>query len=132
MNRRQATLLLALGVSGTLACGDKNGPSGPVAGDLTVSYSSPSVSDGALLLLIQGGPVASVRAAGSQQVASASAGVNLQRVVVTGDLTSGDILRIAVPDVAAVASYAVQVEAAADRTTFSLNDPVSYRATVRR
>jgi len=129
--RARRILLLGLGAIVGAAC-KKETPAGPEAGDLTVSYTGPSQTDGALLLLVQGGPHTSVRAAGGQQVASASAGINITRVVVTGDLVPGDILRLSVPDVAAVASYSVRVEAAADRTTFALADPSSYTTTVRR
>jgi len=124
-------LLVMLGAVAGAACKKEN-TVGPVAGDLTVSYGGPSQTDGALLLLVQGGPLTAVRPTGSSQVASASAGLNVTRVVITGDLVPGEILRLSVPDVAAVASYTVRVEAAADRVTFALTDPTSYTTTVRR
>lgn len=125
-------LLLAAVLTLGAACGSKKpDPVGPVAGDLTVSYAGPSQSDGALLLLVTG-TVTAVKAVGGYQVASASAGATATRVVVTGQLATGDILKLTVPDVAAAASYSVRVEAAADRATFALGDLASYSAMVRR
>lgn len=114
------------------ACGSKKpDPVGPVAGDLIVSYAGPSQTDGALLLLVTGS-VTAVRSTGGYQVASAPAGPTSTRVVVTGQLATGDILKLTVPDVAAVATYSVKVEGAADRSTFALGDLAAYSAQVRR
>lgn len=128
MKRILVAGLLVLGA----ACGSKKpDPVGPVAGDLTVSYAGPSQTDGALLLLVTG-TVTAVKAAGGYQVASAPAGPTSTRVVVTGQLATGDILKLSVPDVAAAATYSVKVEAAADRNTFALGDFSAYSAQVRR
>ncbi len=116
----------------TAACGAKKpDPVGPVSGDLTVSYVGPSQTDGALLLLVSGA-VTAVKAVGSFQVASAAAGPTATRVVISGALATGDILKLSVADVNAVAGYSVRVEAAADRNTFALGDLASYAATVRK
>lgn len=109
-------------------CGKKE-PVGPTAGQLTISYTGPSTSDGAMLLVLTGG-VDAVAGSSGYQVASASAGVNTTRVVVTGSLVPGDLLRISVKDVDA--SYGARLEAVADRNTFALTDPGSYQFTVRK
>lgn len=111
-----------------LACGEKK-VVGPTGGDLTVAYSAASVTDGAILVLITG-VVDAVKPLGNYQVASASVGPAATRVVVTGALVSGDLFKITVKDVSL--TYGAQVEAVADRTTFALNDPGSYAATVRK
>lgn len=126
---RAAALIAAVGLAG---CGsDTPDPLKPVAGDLTVAYSGGTLSDGALLVTVTGS-VTSVTAVSGYQVASAVLGPSTTRVVVTGAIVQGDLFRIRVPDVAAVASVGVTVEAAADRNTFALNDPLIYQVTVRR
>lgn len=126
--------LLGAGLAGlgllSAACGKKPGPSEPVSGTLTVSYVGPSQTDGALLLTISG-KVTSVSASGGYQVASAPAGATATRVVVTGDLVAGDILKLSVPDIS-VSGYTAHVDAAADRSTFALNDVTAYSATIRK
>ena len=131
--RRKIHLAVAAALvvaSGLGACGKKPGPTGPTAGEFTVSFSGGFGNDGALLLLVAG-RVTSIQAVGGYQIASASAGPNATRVVVTGNLVSGNILKLSVPDVAAIASYDVTVEAAADRTSFALADPNLYSTTIR-
>lgn len=125
-------LMLACLLAVSVACGSKKpDPVGPVSGDLTVSYVGPSQTDGALLLLVNGA-VTAVKATGGYQIASAAAGLTATRVVVTGALVTGDILKLTVADVSTVAGYSVTVEAVADRSTFALGDLTSYSATVRK
>lgn len=131
MTRRLMALGLIALVAGT-ACSDKKEPAGPTAGDLTVKLASSSQTDGAVLLLIQGGVVSGITAAGSYQAQSASTGTNSVRVVVTGAITSGDLLTVHVPDLSAAASYTVKLEAVADRNTFVLNDPAAYTISIQK
>jgi hypothetical protein len=128
MIRRAMAGLLLLGAAA--GCGKKDIVQ-PVAGDLTVSYTGPSQTDGALLVVVNG-TVTAVHGVGGYQVASAPAGTTSTRVVITGSLNPGDILRVSVPDVAAVATYSAVVEAAADRNTYSLGDPLAYHANLRK
>lgn len=125
-------LLSAAILVGASACGGKEPPVGPTAGDLTVSYSGSGGNDGALLLLVTGGPVDAVTPLSPYRVESAPAGANATRMIVIGALSPGDILRLRVPDLAAAASYRVQVEAVADRATFALLDPGRYTAAPRK
>jgi hypothetical protein len=118
--------LLALGPVG---CGDQ-GASG--AGELTVSFYQSTGDAGALLLTVSGGPVQDVSAVGSDQVSFASAGANTTRIVVTGTLGTGELLRLRVPDVALVAQYSVRVDQVAHKATFALLDPARYTLTVAR
>jgi hypothetical protein len=125
--RRWQVVIAAL----ALGAGCKKEPAGPEAGVLTVSFSSPTDTDGALLLLVTG-PVTSIQVLGGYQMSQAPAGGNATRVVLTGALISGDILKLSVPDVSTASSYTVAVEAAADRNTFALTDENQYTATVRK
>ena len=113
------------------ACGGEPMGNRPTPGNLTVVLASPGSSDGAVLLLVTGGPVESVSPAGSYQVASAAVGTSTRRVVVTGDIGAGDLIKLRVPDVNST-SYLVQVEQVADRNSFALLDATAYTATVRR
>lgn len=121
---------IGLGVAllGGLACGEKK-VVGPTGGDLTVAYSAANATDGALLVLVTG-VVDAVKPLRGYQVASAPVGPTATRVVVIGALAPGDLFTVAVKDVSL--GYSAQVEAAADRTTFALNDPGGYAATVRK
>jgi hypothetical protein len=125
-------LLLVAAAVGLTACGNKPMPVEPVAGELTLTFSSPVGNDGALLLLVSGGPVTTVTALNGYQAASAPAGTNLTRIVVTGNLVAGDVVKIAIPDTSASAAYSARVEAAANRNTFALSDPLSYTAGLRK
>ncbi len=131
MTRRMA---IGAAVAGLIAaCGGKDTPEPikPVAGDLTVAYSGPGQTDGALLLVITG-VLTEVKAVGPYQVASAPLGPTATRVVVVGTLVAGDILKIRVSDVNAFASYTGRIDEVADRETFALNDPVGYTIGVRK
>ena len=129
---RRSTWLFCALVTTTLGCGGEKKVTGPTGGELTVAYSTALSHEGAMLLLISGGVVENVTPVGGYQVAFASVGANAIRVVVTGNLTAGDVIRIKVPDLSLVSSYSAHVDAAADRTTFGLNEPTLYTATVRK
>jgi hypothetical protein len=87
---------------------------------------------GALLIRITG-PIEDLAPVGNLRVASAAiAGVTATRVVVTGTIGPGDLLRLTIPDLAAFGSYAVMVEQAAAGTDFSLLDPAAFSLTLRR
>jgi hypothetical protein len=114
-----------------LGCGSKKTVVEPVAGNLTVSYTGTGTTDGALLLTVTG-PVTQVTPLGGYRLASASAGTNTMRVVLTGSLASGDVFRLSVPDVSAVSSYTAKIDAVADRSTFALLATSGYTAVVRK
>lgn len=125
MKRLLALMVLAA------ACGDSGqNPSG--AGDLLVSYYAGTADAGAMVLVITGGPVENVSAVGNQAVSFASPYPTTTRVVVIGEATTGDLLRIRVPDVGQAASYTVRVEQVADKTTFALLDPSRHTFSVHR
>ena len=115
------------------ACSGENGGQPPLqAGDLLVSYYQGGPEAGALLLTITGGPVQNVTALGGQQVGFASPFAGTTKVVITGALATGDILRLRVPDVSQSTSYAVRLEQVADKMSFALIDPTPYTFTVHR
>jgi hypothetical protein len=118
-------LLLALAA----ACDDSGEPPSR-AGDLTVSYFQGGPSAGALLLTITGGEVQNVTAANGEQVSFASPSPGTTRVVVIGNLGTGTLLRIRVPDVTLASRYVVATDQVADKVTFSLIDPERHPLTI--
>ena len=125
MRRMLTAALLGL----VAACGDSSNPSG--AGDLFVSYSGTGEA-GAILLTISGGPVETATALQGQQVSSTSPYPNSTKVVVIGEIGNGDLLRIRVPDVAAVTQYNVRADQVADKTSFALIDPSKHTFSVHK
>ena len=118
-------LLVAL-----VGCGGADpGPRGE--GDLLVAYSPGNPDAGAMILVINGGPVLNVAAVGGQQV-SFTGSQSTARVIVVGTLVSGDLLRIRVPDVSLQKTYSVRAEQVADRNTFALIDPSRHTFTIHR
>jgi hypothetical protein len=101
------------------------GSTGPAGGTLEVNFLSPNEDDGAVLFTITGGAVASVDApAGSVHAAQLDA--NTLRVVVTGNLRSGVIARIHIPDVTQASHYSSLINDVAARGTYEGRDPAKY------
>jgi hypothetical protein len=118
---RARLLLLLLGS----VAGCSHEPNGPTAGTLNVSLSSPNGDDGAVLFTVSGGPVDSV-AAGGHQVYSARLDPNTLRVVVIGDLASGDLATIYIADTRLASGYTATVNQVAARATYAQRDAASY------
>ncbi|HEY4321694.1 MAG TPA: hypothetical protein VGM77_11030 [Gemmatimonadales bacterium] len=112
------------------ACSADNHPD-PHAGTLTLRLINGGTNDGALVLVISGGPVAGVTA-GAGYVAVTTADGSGTHLLLTGNIAPGPLAAIAVPDLSQLAAYTVTVEQAADRSTFALLDPIAYRAEVVR
>lgn len=125
-----AVAVAALAVAAT-GCGSDR-PVGPEAGELTVVYAAGSQSAGALLLTVTGGEIQQVESIGGQEVQFASMAGGGVRVVVLGSISTGDLLRIRVPDVARASSYSARLEQVADDATFALIDPAGHVLTIRR
>ena len=120
-----------LALLGIAACGS-DGPVPSEAGDLTVSYYQGGPQAGAILLTITGGPVEQVTAEHGERVAWSSPSPGVTRVVVTGDLSTGTLLKVRVPDVSRSTEYSVVVDQVADRVTFALINPDPHTLTIAR
>lgn len=133
MNRLLGGAALAATVLVGATCGD-DGPSGPVAGTLSVRLTSPnSGADGAILLTV-GGPTV---------LSSATAGAGLRlfqpplggletRFAIVGRLNTGaTILTIGVADVRRVDEYSATVEGVA-RPDYQLRSLTGYELVVVR
>jgi hypothetical protein len=123
-------VLVALSTVVLAACGDRTDPTPkPVAGELVVKLTSPNATDGALIVRVVG-PVTDVTPVGSYRVSFTTQG-NMTRAIITGDIVSGDLLRIKVPDVSALDGYFASVEQAASRIDYALFSTSGYLLSVR-
>ena len=121
-------LVGVLAVAAIAGCGKE---SEPAAGTLLISLITPSVDDGAIRLMVFGGRIGAVTAADpADRIFVSRPDSNTARVIVTGALEAGPLLRIEVPDVELVASYGVTVQEAAARTTYESRALVGYAATI--
>ena len=115
-NRRIASLLL-IAVAG-LGCGEEAGsPGEPEPGVLRVSLATPNGDDGAIMLEMTGA-VDSIEAAGSYALFVARPTAEITRLIVTGALADGLLLRIHVPDVGAQALLGIRILQVAARGTY--------------
>lgn len=106
------------------------GDSGVVRrGTLTLRLAGAAGNEGALLVIVSGAPVTAVNGAAGYQVATNADGAGTH-VMVVGPLVDGALATIDVPDVSLAAAYVATVEQVADRSVFTLVDPVRYRVTV--
>ena len=128
------TAAIAAGLLAVASCGGDHTPTepaGPVPGVLNVALTTPNADDGAVLLTISGAPVVSVEAASpAYQVYSFTPDTNNVRVLVSGDIATGALLRIHVADTRRAASYRATIAQAASRTTFAQRTLSGYSFTV--
>jgi len=111
-----------------LACtSNENGAAHP--GTLTLTLASGGSSDGALVVIVSGGPVTSVAAPANYQVASNADGEGTHLMVV-GNITTGVVATLTVPDVTRASAYVATVIQASDRSSFGLLDAAHYRLTI--
>ncbi len=129
MKRYALTLAAVLGaaLAGSASC------SGPVAGELTVSLTTPNTDDGAIKVR--------VTASESKEITGISVACSGCRLffeqpsatevlaVLTGDLAAGPLLRVSVSDTKAPSAYSVQISQVASRS-FALRSTSGYGLTI--
>ena len=120
-----------LAVATLLACGGSGPPPGPVSGEVAVRLTTTHSQVGAVMFRVIG-QVDEVTAIGSVRVSTAAAGPTATRIIVSGALTPGDVVRLRVPDVEQITAYVVVTEQVASRDGFVLLDPGGAQLTVRR
>lgn len=127
MIRVRDGVLAAFSMVAVLSC--SGGSTGPASGLLTLELHSANGDDGAVMFTITGGPVDSIEAEG-HAVYSAPINSTTLRVVITGDLQSGTLARIRIPDRDQSAHYAGVIEQVAQRVSYIQRDPTGYEITV--
>ena len=108
------------------ACGGGSDLSAPLSGPLDLVLQTPADDDGIVLVEVVGGSVDSVTAL-SYRTESSSVGTAPIRVVVSGALKDGKLVRIWVPDRTHADDYSATVVEAAVRGTYGLQDVAEYR-----
>ena len=99
------------------------------AGTLTLSLADGGVTDGAVVLIVSGGPVISVAAPSGYQIASNVDGAGTH-IMVVGNVVAGPIATITIPDLARATAYVAVISQVSDRNTFVLLDAARYRVTI--
>lgn len=122
---RRLLLLLTL-LSG--GCGG-DGVAPPTPGTLSLRLTTPNVNDGALVIVLSGGPVSAVHAAAGLEVVRQSDAAG-NHILLIGDVTEGVVATFDVPDISRATAYVAVVEQVADRNSFSLLDAAPYRIAV--
>jgi hypothetical protein len=131
--RRFIAALLIACAGAASACGDDDGGvTGPTGeGSVRVIYSSPSNTDGAILLTVSGAAVEEPRVVGSGQYLSYRiVDSRTMRVAIAGNLSSGALLTFDVPDVRRAGDYRVTIDQAATRSNELIGNLSGYAATV--
>jgi hypothetical protein len=105
-------------------------PAGPTAGWLTVQLSTPNSNDGAVQLAVAGPAIDSVAITDYDGFASRTS--NTVNMVIDGQITSGNVARILVPDISLAGDYQASVSAAAARDSYGLQSTQGYRAIIVR
>ena len=103
---------------------------GPTAGVLNVTVASPHQDDGGIMLTVYGGPVDSVEAVG--YVIHSARAADSVKMIVTGNLGSGVIARVHIPDGRQASRYSAQIKQAAARQTYVQRDPAGYTVSLAR
>jgi hypothetical protein len=119
MRTRSIITGLLLGSLTLAACGGDGGGGGPnpTPGTLDVVLTSAPLGPGAIMFTVSGGEITGVTSNYTKYEANTAA--NSRKVLLTGDITSGTMAQISVPDVAKEANYVVTVLQVAARATHS-------------
>lgn len=120
------TLGAAIGLGVAVSCSHE--PSGPTAGTFDLRLATPNSDDGAVLFTVSGGPIEAVEPL-DYTVYSAQVDANTLRVIVTGVITSGPVVRIRIADDRQLPRYSASVNQVAARATYLQRDPASYALT---
>jgi hypothetical protein len=101
------------------------------AGTLTLVLAGSTGSEGALVVVVSGGPVSSVGGPAGYQVATNVDGAGTH-VMVLGNVVNGGIATLNVPDVSQASAYVATVVQVADRASFGLIDPSRYQVSITK
>ena len=128
--RLYVVMVLALGLVAGIACSDDEEPTGPTAGTLSVTLTTPNMDDGAILFEVTGPDIVSVTVTVPEHYTHVGQDGSTLTIVVVGNIESGLLVGIDVPDVGAVASYSATATEVADRTNELRSSLSGYELTV--
>jgi hypothetical protein len=118
---RTRILLGTLALVGLSACGGGGGDGGngnnPVPGNLTVALTAQSSAPGAVMFTVSGGTINSVTVSGGYHKYETTLSGTSRRVLITGNVTAGALVTIAVPDINKVSQYNATVNQVSARST---------------
>ena len=113
----QLRALVTVGVlaAGVASCGSRAVE--PTSTLLDVVLTTPNVDDGAVMFTISGGPVTSIQAF-TYRTYTGTVSSNTYRVMVTGNVNGGILVRVLVPDASRAGDYVTTVNQVARRGTY--------------
>jgi len=114
---RTRILLGILALVGLSACGGDGGNgSNPTPGNLTVALTAQSSAPGAVMFTVSGGTINSLAVNGGYHLYQTTLNATSRRVLVTGNVTAGALVTIAVPDIKKASQYNATVNQVAARS----------------
>ena len=122
MSRSPSMVLICLVSLVLIGCSNSTGPT---AGSLEMTFSAQQANEGAVLLVVSGGPVDSVESLG-YPIYSARLGGDTLKLIVTGQLSSGPLARLHIPDSRRASMYNARVAQVATRGTYGLKELAGY------
>ena len=127
----RARVLVALALAIAVACSDSTGP---VAGSLTVSLTTPNsgLDEGVLLVLSAPAPPTAMQAAGALALWRSTPASTVDTLALTGTLASGPLVTLAVSDVNQLSHYHAQLLQVAAAGTHTLRALTGYSVTVTK
>lgn len=128
MSRSPSVMLIYLASLVAIGCSNSTDPT---AGSLNMMFSTQQANEGAVLLVVSGGPVDSVETVGYSIYSARLAGDTL-KIIVTGQLSSGPLARVHIPDSRRASTYNARVAQVATRETYALKDLAGYAVTFKQ
>jgi hypothetical protein len=128
-SRRFRLGVLLLLVLPLAPCGDPSGNDRPVSGWLALRLSSPNADDGGVLITVTGATIDSMRTIHPQLLTLRESATSI-RAVIGGNLSTGTIAEILVPDTRQAARYSATIQEVAARTTFQQRALTGYTLSV--
>jgi hypothetical protein len=118
---RTRILLGTLALVGMSGCGGDGGNgSNPTPGNLTVALTAQSSAPGAVMFTVSGGTINSLAVNGGYHLYQTTLSATSRRVLVTGNVTAGALVTIAVPDIKKASQYNATVNQVAARSTAAI------------
>jgi hypothetical protein len=132
MNRRILSTLVVLAGLLVAACG-KDGPTGPVSGVITVSLSTATADDRAILVSVTGPEeITGIEVANPSYTLHSRGSGTALKAAVFGNLGTGALLRFTVPDVNKLGSYTATVLQVSDAANAVRAESAGYTLTLAR